>query len=201
MCQLPLFETIALIDGKAQNLQLHQNRMQNSLKELFKQNLNFDLQQILKQITLTKGLQRLRIDYNATNFAIQITPYQPRKIQSFELVFVENFDYSHKFSDRSKLENLKSSTADEIIIVNNGKISDCTIGNLLFLKNNKWFSSQNYLLKGTQLSFLLLQNKIRLVEITPKDLKQFDKIMLINALNPFDLNRAIAIEKIYNLGK
>ncbi|MCT8736125.1 aminotransferase class IV, partial [Glaesserella parasuis] len=111
----------------------------------------------------------------------------------FQCVYVENFDYQFKYTDRLELEQLKQTACDEIILVNNGFISDCSIGNLLFLKQGKWYSPNHYLLKGTQLSHLLDEQKISLVDIPVEALFDYDQIMVINALNPFDLQRAVSI--------
>ncbi len=106
---------------------------------------------------------------------------------------MENFDYQFKYTDRLELEQLKQTACDEIILVNNGFISDCSIGNLLFLKQGKWYSPNHYLLKGTQLSYLLHEQKISLADIPVEALFDYEQIMVINALNPFDLQRAAPI--------
>ena len=104
-------------------------------------------------------------------------------------------DYIFKYSNRENFDLIKIEK-DEAIIIQNGKVTDCRVGNLLFLKNNIWYSPKDYLLKGTQLSYLLSQNKIKLVEIKVKDLHQYEKIMMINAMNPFDESRAISTQHI-----
>ena len=123
-------------------------------------------------------------------------PYVPKAIRTFQCVYVEGLDYRFKYSDRQCLEKLKTESADEVIIINNGFVSDCTIGNLLFLKQNQWYSSTHFLLKGTQLSYLLAQNQVCLTEISVADLSSFEKVMMINALNPFDEKRAISVKHI-----
>ncbi|MDO9795428.1 branched-chain amino acid aminotransferase, partial [Glaesserella parasuis] len=65
--------------------------------------------------------------------------------------------------------------------------------NLLFLKQGKWYSPNHYLLKGTQLSYLLDEQKISLIDIPVEALFDYEQIMVINALNPFDLQRAVPI--------
>ncbi|VEI46731.1 Branched-chain amino acid aminotransferase/4-amino-4-deoxychorismate lyase [Actinobacillus equuli] len=94
------------------------------------------------------------------------------------------------------MDSLKILQADEVIIINNGKVSDCTIGNLLFSRKGRWFSSRDYLLKGTQLTKLVEEGIVQLVQITPQDLPQYEQVMMVNALNPFDLQRALPISVI-----
>ncbi|ATW43969.1 aminotransferase class IV family protein [Glaesserella parasuis] len=194
MCQYPLFETIAIIDGKVQNIFYHQQRMNNAFRYYFKQENNFVLSEIINiPEEYQKGLVRCRIDYNTKEYQVQFFHYVPKTIKTFQCVYVENFDYQFKYTDRLELEQLKQTACDEIILVNNGFISDCSIGNLLFLKQGKWYSPNHYLLKGTQLSHLLDEQKISLVDIPVEALFDYDQIMVINALNPFDLQRAVSI--------
>lgn len=194
MCQYPLFETIAIIDGKVQNIFYHQQRMNNAFRYYFKQENNFALSEMINiPEEYQKGLVRCRIDYNTKEYQVQFFHYIPKAIKTFQCVYVENFDYQFKYTDRLELEQLKQTACDEIILVNNGFISDCSIGNLLFLKQGKWYSPNHYLLKGTQLSYLLDEQKISLVDIPVEALFDYEQIMVINALNPFDLERAVSI--------
>ncbi|VTU07166.1 Branched-chain amino acid aminotransferase/4-amino-4-deoxychorismate lyase [Actinobacillus indolicus] len=194
MCQYPLFETIAIIDGKIQNIFYHQQRMNNAFIYYFKHENSFELLDIIKvPEAYQKGLVRCRIDYNTKEYQIKFFNYIPKTIRTFQCVYVENFDYQFKYTDRLELEKLKQTACDEIILVNNGFISDCSIGNLLFLKQGKWYSPNHYLLKGTQLSYLLHEQKISLADIPVEALFDYEQIMVINALNPFDLQRAVPI--------
>ncbi|KDD79369.1 aminotransferase class IV family protein [Glaesserella parasuis] len=194
MCQYPLFETVAIIDGKIQNIFYHQQRMNNAFIYYFKHENSFELLDIIKvPEAYQKGLVRCRIDYNTKEHQVQFFHYIPKAIKNFQCVYVENFDYQFKYTDRVELDKLKQTAGDEIILVNNGFISDCSIGNLLFLKQGKWYSPNHYLLKGTQLSYLLDEQKISLIDIPVEALFDYEQIMVINALNPFDLQRAVPI--------
>ena len=138
---------------------------------------------------------RCRIDYNQQDYHIIFSIYQKREIKSYQTVYFDTLDYIFKYSNRENFDLIKIEK-DEAIIIQNGKVTDCRVGNLLFLKNNIWYSPKDYLLKGTQLSYLLSQNKIKLVEIKIEDLHQYEKIMMINAMNPFDESRAISTQHI-----
>lgn len=196
MCHYPLFETLFIIDGEIQNLNYHQDRVNHAMKHYFKtdQAVCF-LSTFAIPLKYQSGKFRCRIDYNLKDFKVTFSDYKPRILTSFQCVYTHNLDYRFKYSHREKLDKLKSKEADEIIIINNGLVTDCTIGNLLFLKQGQWYSPKDYLLKGTQLSYLLDQNKIILRKITRKDLFNFEKIMLINALNPFNEHNAIVISE------
>ncbi|MDP8170723.1 aminotransferase class IV family protein [Pasteurella skyensis] len=199
MCQYPLFETLAIIDGKVQNLPYHQQRVDYAIKHYFKRTQAVRLDQIFTNFTLPRAFQkelvRCRIDYNATDFKINVYPYTPHKIDTFQCVYSQNLEYQFKYTNREQLTSLKNTHCDEIIIINNGFVSDCSIGNLIFFKENQWYSSKHFLLKGTQLSYLLEQKKVKLIDIPYQKIVEFEKIMMINALNPFEENKGITISK------
>ena len=196
MSQFPVFETIAILDGIPQNLAFHQARMDNAIEKLFKQTSVFNLAEIIQvPERYQNGLVRFRIDYNQQDYHIIFSIYQKREIKSYQAVYFDTLDYIFKYSNRENFDLIKIEK-DEAIIIQNGKVTDCRVGNLLFLKNNIWYSPKDYLLKGTQLSYLLSQNKIKLVEIKIEDLHQYEKIMMINAMNPFDESRAISTQHI-----
>ncbi len=194
MCQFPLFETIAIIDGVPQNLAFHQQRMDFAFKHYFKTPNKILLTDIIRPpANFCCGLVRCRMEYNAYQKQIHYFPYMPRNIHHFQCVYTQDLDYRFKYNDRSRLNQLKTADCDEIIIINNGKVSDCSIGNLLFCKNDHWFTPADYLLKGTQLAALLAKQRIESVPISASALFEYEKIMVINALNPFDETRAVAI--------
>ncbi|MDD0824517.1 aminotransferase class IV family protein [Mannheimia sp. AT1] len=197
MCRFPLFETISVLDGQVQNLSYHQQRFEQAVKEFFGCNPAFCLAEILIiPAEFQTGKVRCRIDYNATQFEVKFYPYQPKQITQFRCVEVKNWDYHLKFSDRKRFDLFNILQNEEVIIINNGNVSDCSIGNLLFLKQGVWYSPQDYLLKGTQLTALIDQNKVMLTKIRKEDLKQYESIMMINALNPFDEKRVVSTSNI-----
>lgn len=194
MYQFPLFETIAIIDGVPQNLAFHQERLDFAFKYYFKMPNKILLADIIQPpLDFCRGLVRCRMEYNTHQQQIHYFPYIPRDIRRFQCVYTQDLDYRFKYNDRSRLNQLKTADCDEIIIINNGKVSDCSIGNLLFCKNDRWFTPADYLLKGTQLAALLAKQRIEPVPISASALFEYEKIMVINALNPFDEARAVAI--------
>lgn len=197
MSRFPLFETIAIVNGKPQNLAYHQQRFEHAIKVFFQATPQWQLAELINvPPAFQLGVVRCRIDYNATDFQQQFFHYAIRHISSFQCVYTEELDYRFKYSDRKRLDLLKNWQSDEVIIINDGKVSDCTIGNLLFAKQGQWFSSQDYLLKGTQLTKLIAEGIVQLVQITQQDLHKYEQIMMVNALNPFDLKRALPISVI-----
>lgn len=196
MSQFPVFETIAILNGIPQNLAFHQARMENTIRKLFQETSVFNLEEIIQvPERYQNGLVRCRIDYNQQDYHIIFSVYQKREIKSYQAVYFDTLDYIFKYSNRKNF-NVIEIEKDEAIIIQNGKVTDCRVGNLLFLKNNIWYSPKDYLLKGTQLSYLLSKNKTELAEIRVEDLHRYEKVMMINAMNPFDESRAISTQHI-----
>ncbi|MEH8093420.1 aminotransferase class IV family protein [Gallibacterium anatis] len=188
----PLFETLCIENGQVQNLALHQQRYENSLREFYagQPYKIFSLAKILqKNTTLWANLQspiiRCRINYNATQYHLQCFPYQRKTYQRFQPVICDDIDYHLKYSDRAIFNELlkQKGDCDEIIIVKQGKITDCTIGNLILRQGSQWFTPDSPLLIGTQRSKLLQERKIIEREILLSDLPLYQEIRLINALN------------------
>ncbi len=189
----PLFETLCIENGQVQNLALHQQRYENSLREFYagQPYKIFSLAKILQKNTaLWANLQsliiRCRIDYNATQYHLQCFPYQRKTYQRFHPVICDDIDYHLKYSNRAIFNELlkQKGDCDEIIIVKQGKITDCTIGNLILRQGSQWFTPDSPLLIGTQRSKLLQERKIIEREILLSDLPLYQEIRLINALNP-----------------
>ncbi|OOF67563.1 aminotransferase class IV family protein [Rodentibacter caecimuris] len=186
----PLFETIAVIQSKVQNIEYHQSRYERSLRQFYgKSAVNiFDLfQAIHLPKDLLNQFVRCRIEYDRHNINVQYFPFIPKNYRTFQPVVCDHIDYGLKYTDRYLLNQLlqKRQNCDEIIIIKQGKVTDCSIGNLVFRKDNQWFTPDTPLLKGTQREKLLQQNIIQECEILAQDINKFDEIVLINALNPF----------------
>ncbi|OOS01398.1 hypothetical protein B0186_02995 [Canicola haemoglobinophilus] len=190
MQQFPLFETICVEKGLAKNLSYHQQRYEKTLLKFYPhlKVTTFNLAEILAKHTAlytSEPLIRCRIDYDQQNYAIQCFPYQRKIYRTFQPVFCDHIDYSLKFTDRTLLNQLLEQKAecDEIMIIRQGKVTDCSIGNLIFRQNNQWFTPIEPLLEGTQRAKLLLEKKIIAREILFDDLAQYEEIRLINAMN------------------
>ncbi|MEH8108946.1 aminotransferase class IV family protein [Gallibacterium anatis] len=188
----PLFETLCIENGQVQNLALHQQRYENSLREFYAGQPYdiFSIAKILQKNTalwanLQSTIIRCRIDYNATQYHLQCFPYQRKNYQRFQPVICDDIDYHLKYSDRAIFNELlkQKGDYDEIIIVKQGKITDCTIGNLILRQGSQWFTPDSPLLIGTQRSKLLQERKIIEREILLSDLHLYQEIRLINALN------------------
>lgn len=183
----PLFETIAIVDGQWQNLAWHQRRYENALLHHFGKNVSYyQFAEVTIPTEFKQGLIRCRIDYNRDQLKVQFFPYQRRQIRTFQAVHCDHIDYSFKYSDRSLLEQLyaKRGDCDEIMIIQHGLVTDCSIGNPIFRQKEQWYTPKKPLLAGTQRAKLLEQGIIVEKDILLKDVALFDEIKVINAMNP-----------------
>ena len=87
------------------------------------------------------------------------------------------------------MDNLfsKKDSADEIIIIKNGIVTDTTIANIAIFYENIWLTSKNCLLNGTTKNRLIEEKFLIEKDITPKMLKDAPKIALMNAMIGFDI--------------
>lgn len=189
MCQY--LETIAILNGETLHLPYHLYRVS--------ENSNVDLHFYISTLKLPKTeLNKLSIVYDSKKIiSSTITPYTIRKIQTFKLVHNNDIDYSKKFADRSVLNSLvqQKGDCDEILIVQNGLITDTSFSNIIFKKENVWVTPKTPLLKGTCRARLLEKGIIEPADIEISHLKQFSHFMLINAMLDFDETRAFPLVK------
>ncbi|RBQ30244.1 aminotransferase class IV family protein [Aliarcobacter vitoriensis] len=175
------FETIKCEDFEVFNLDYHNKRVANTI------GLNINLQEYINPIS--SALLRCKVIYDENQILdVQYFPYKKRDIKSFKIVVDDEINYSKKYLDRTKLDELyeKRDTCDEVIIVKNGIVTDTTIANIAVFYENFWISSKNCLLNGTTRARLIQEKKIFEKDITLDMLKNSSKIALLNAMIDFD---------------
>ncbi|MGI6369383.1 MAG: hypothetical protein GX372_07925 [Ignavibacteria bacterium] len=188
-------ETIRLENGVLHSLNYHQERVNKTFLQFFKTSSSFSLEKVISKNKLPQqGLFKLRIVYDALQQSIEFAEYIRAKFNSYKLVEIDNnFRYSFKSTDRKLFDKI-SQEADKNtlpILIQNKNVSDSVFSNLIFEKNGKLYSPNTPLLFGTMLSQTLLQHKINMITIKEDEIKNFDYIYPINAMNPLG-----AIEKI-----
>lgn len=177
-----LLETIKLENGKLVNLKYHNLRYNKARKDLF----SLPEQDLGKQIEIPEeckeGIFRCRITYEKQIEKLEFIPHHPREIRSLQIVHDDTIDYSHKYADRSQLQELykQREKADDIIIVKNGLVTDCFIGNLVFFDGEKWWTPSRPLLNGTQRQKLLDKGKIHATSISENGVFSYESVGIIN---------------------
>ncbi|MDO4250610.1 MAG: aminotransferase class IV family protein [Moraxella sp.] len=202
---ITLIETMALVDGEVQQLAYHQRRYQQGLFFLEKLN-NIAINQRIIELsavigkhappqTKDTGVVRCRVEYDGSEAVVTYAAYHPKPIQRFKLVYDDAIDYTYKYANRESLNALlaQKDECDEVIIIKNGFVSDCSIGNLLFFKDGRWYTPDTPLLQGVTRQRLLETGQITAISMPVGELTGYQKVMMINALNPFDISRALDI--------
>lgn len=196
----PLVESLKLNDGEIRNLRWHQDRLDGALNEKFPGAERIDLSEIIQiPENCTSGLFKVRVIYGPTVEKIEIEPYALRTIQSVKIVHHDSIDYHLKYTDRQVLQQLfaQRGDCDDIIIVQNGFVSDSFAANILLFDGINWVTPATPLLKGTKRQFLLDRKIIEEKEIRQEDIRNFQKVGLVNALIDFDEMPVVSVEKIF----
>jgi 4-amino-4-deoxychorismate lyase len=178
-----LLETIHILEGKALNLDYHQERMDRSRSQLgFKNRLELELS------PPTNGEYRCRVLYKKEIEKIEFLPYKRKDISSFKLVH-SDIIYDLKYEDRSEINALleKHPEADDIIIIKDALVTDTSIANLCFFDGTHWLTPKRPLLHGTCRQRLLQTQKILPADIDYRSLKDFSKIAIMNAMTDFHI--------------
>ncbi len=191
-------ESVKVEDQKIFLMEYHQKRVNDTFKHFKKENPP-DLLKISRELQLYgNGLFKFRVVYDLDgNYTGEIQAYTAPNFIDFQLIDATDFKYNFKYENRQFLNELKSKAiTDEIIIVQNENITDTSFSNLIFLKNEKWFTPSTFLLNGVQRQFLLKKKIIKETPITVQNLKTFSHFRMINALNDMNSGAIYPIEKI-----
>ena len=98
--------------------------------------------------------------------------------------YVDTIDYTYKSTNREELNSLyaQRETADDILVVRNGYLTDTSISNIALYDGNTWFTPSCPLLKGIKRAELLDKHLIQEKEILHTQLGSYFRIMLFNAM-------------------
>jgi len=195
----PYIETIRLQNGELKNLPYHQLRFERTRS----QELGLASHpELAKEIPIPEGLDqgllKCRIIYGETIERIEYEMYIRNEPASLKLVFSNDISYGYKYLNRSELEALYKlrGSCDDILIVKEGCLSDSYYANIAFWDGRDWFTPDTPLLPGTMRAALLDQGLLQVARIVPGDMKNFQKIRLINAMNDLNEGGEIPMDKI-----
>jgi len=192
-------ETICYEQGCFQQIDLHNERFNRTRQQFFRLlaplqlelflSIPSDLKDKTVKCTVTYGTDIVRIDYNL---------YQIRPVNSLQMVADDTIDYAFKYADRTKLNSLFNlrNQSDDILIIKNGLITDTSYANIIFKKKNKWYSSQNPLLKGTRIDRYFREGRVTPALLRPTDLPLFSEARIVNAMISIGNSPVIPINNI-----
>lgn len=185
----PLIETIKCDNGILFNMEFHQVRFEKAQHDYFKIKPELNLFDCIEIPGFAKtGLFRCRVTYTEKIEKVEFFPHQYREIKSLKLVENNYIDYTYKYANRESLSVLfeKKGTCDDILIVKNDFITDSSAANPVFFDGEKWWTPNTPLLAGTKRAQLLNEKRIFECRITIKDLINYQKAGLINAMQDLE---------------
>lgn len=192
-------ESICINKKIAENLPLHQARMNRTIRDHYGRNAKPpNLHRAINTKNLDPNVRyKCRILYDREISSIEFHSYNPKIIHTLECVIHNTIDYGYKFENRTDLNKLAASSGkDEIIIIKNGYITDSSYSNLAFLKEGIWYTPSTPLLEGTKREKLIKEGIIQEIRITTRNIKSFEKVKLVNAMLDWKETPSILIKNI-----
>ncbi len=185
-------ETIKIFRTQVYNLEYHQKRVNKTIGEG-----KLELVSIIS--SFPEELTRCRIVYDDNgNYNIEYIPYKKRKVKRLKLLFDDSLRYEKKYEERTCLNVLfeQRDGCDDILIVQNGLITDTSIANIALFDGEHWFTPEKPLLEGTMRAKLIDQQKLFTRDIHYEELGRYKKLALLNAMIDFDIIMQDKIEDI-----
>jgi 4-amino-4-deoxychorismate lyase len=179
-------ETIRIEEGRACHLPYHNQRMNETRAHLGLSD-GLDLEAVIGDVSIYQQRTRCRIVYDTEIRSVEFFPYQIRSVKTLRLVEDNQMDYGCKYANRSALNRCfaQRGACDDVLIVQNGDVTDTTIANVAFWNGETWFTPSTPLLKGTMRASLLDSHQIQEAKIRVEDLSHFSRLRLFNAMISF----------------
>lgn len=182
---MPLFlETIRVDEGVPCQLELHQRRVEETLRAFYP----FAHISLLDFLPRVDGTNRAkwRIVYDYKVREVSLTPYIPRPIASLCVIETEE-EYEYKSAERQWIDEAfaQRGEADDVLFVRDGLITDTSICNVALFDGEDWLTPAQPLLKGTMRRSLLQAGVLKEAPIAVANLFSYSKIRLFNALLPW----------------
>ncbi len=195
----PFFESIRLYNGQFALVALHEKRMKATQMQYYGKAAEVNLRDYLHQFEFPqKGLFKCRLLYGMDLAKPEFIPYSKRVIHTIRLAEANMLDYHSKYTNRGPIHALfeQRKQCDDILIVQNGMLTDTSYCNIIFELEGEWFTPSKPLLAGVQRQFLLDEGMIRAFPIKPGDLFKFSRFRLVNAMIPWEESVCLPIANI-----
>jgi 4-amino-4-deoxychorismate lyase len=175
-------ETIKCDDMEVFNIEYHQKRISNTIgKNIF----------LLDYIyPPTSQLLKCKIIYNEDEIiSVLYDEYIKKDIKKLKILHDDNLNYKYKYENRAEINKLllQKEIADDIIILQNGFITDTSIANIAIFVNNQWVTPKKPLLLGTTRQRYIDNELLKEIDIDIELFKKAEKIALLNAMIDFDV--------------
>lgn len=191
-------ETIKIVDGQFQAVDWHIRRVIHTSVS-YGASVNIDRAFSALPDCCSQGVFKCRIVYDTEIRDVSFSPYSKRSVKSLKIVDGDGLDYSFKYEDRSQLDSLRElrDGCDDIIIVQNGFLTDTSYTNIVLENSDGLFVPDTYLLNGTMRQRLLADKIVTECPVRTCDLKYYDRIILINAMIGLEDNVSLPVSQIF----
>lgn len=195
-------ETIRVYRGAPELLPYHKKRVRETQYQHNISPLDNFIETIESYIRREKinidTLYKCRVIYNKEIESITVEEYSPKEIKSLQMVNSDKINYQYKSTNRDELALLlnKRRQSDDIIIAKRGEITDTSFSNLILLDGEEWVTPRTPLLNGVMRQYLLDRGVVKSRDIRVDSIEHYSHVMLINAMLPFDISRAISINSV-----
>ncbi len=181
-----LVETLRIDRGEIQNIDFHNGRMNRARRDLYFLSDSIDLRDII--VLVPGGTHRCRVIYSDRVHRIHYLPTVKQIRKTFRFV-TSDIDYPYKYLDRRDIEKLfrTKGASDDILIVQNGLLTDASSSNIAFLYHDHWITPATPLLEGTTRQRYLEAGMLRAGDITPGNAEKCKKMALMNAMIDFEI--------------
>jgi 4-amino-4-deoxychorismate lyase len=175
-------ETIKVFDNKILNIDSHNKRLNLTIKDNFFKNSDIDLRNFID----VSHNKKVRVVYSNKIENIEYSNIEQREFKKFKLIHDNNINYKYKSTNRESFNKYIDKTQfDDIIIIKDGFLTDTSIANIYFYKDDKWFTPITPLLFGTKREELINKMNIKQINIDLNFVQNSEKMAISNAIIGF----------------
>ena len=168
-------EHITNLIKSTKNYKIYDRNLKRNIFKIIKSNLNKQKNyNHLLRIAVTKSLISISL-----RDKLKIKKNLKLKLVNYNRIKPEHKNLKYKFilKNLSKMDNTKS----DIALCSNGKILETGTSNIIFIKDNKYYSPIRKFYRGVNLKFFEKQFKIKKTNININKLNQYEEILLIGS--------------------
>ena len=168
-------EHITNLIKSSKNYKIYDRNLKRNIFKIIKSNLNKQKNyNHLLRIAVTKSLISISLRDKLTikkNLQLKLVNYNRIKPEH------KNLKYKFILKNLSKMDNTKS----DIALCSNGKILETGTSNIIFIKDNKYYSPIRKFYRGVNLKFFEKHFRIKKTNININNLNEYEEILLIGS--------------------
>ena len=168
-------EHITNLIKSTKNYKIYDRNLKRNIFKIIKSNLNKQKNyNHLLRIAVTKSLISISL-----RDKLKIKKNLNLKLVNYNRINPEHKNLKYKFilKNLSKMDNTKS----DIALCSNGKILETGTSNIIFIKDNKYYSPIRKFYRGVNLKFFEKNFSIKKTNININNLNQYEEILLIGS--------------------